>query len=138
MRLKKLWMVVVMTGLIASLAQAQLTPVGQTPHGQNIRRFSDKAERADFVVTQWPNVTINGGAQRLAAGSRIFNERNMIVMPASLTGQKYVVNYTKDLDGSVRDVWILTNEEMQLKAPNVLKADSDKALMQQIQQQNSR
>jgi hypothetical protein len=120
------------------MAQAQSTPVGQVPQGHNIRRFSDKAERADFVVTQWPNVTINGSAQRLAAGSRIFNERNMIVMPASLTGQKYVVNYTKDLDGSVRDVWILTNEEMQLKAPNVLKADSDKALMQQIQQQNSR
>lgn len=114
-------------------AHAQLTPVGEAPQGQNIRRFPDRAERAsDFMVTQWPQVRINGQDSRLAASSRIYNEKNLIVMPASLTGMKLVVNYTKDFDGAVKDVWILTNEEMNLKAPNVLKAERDKALQQQM------
>ncbi len=116
-------------------AQAQITPVGQTPQGQNIRRFPDVAQRADFTVKLFPELVVNGKDERLAPGGRIFNEQNLIVTPASMTGQKLVVNFTKDSYGLVKDVWILTPEERKFKAPNVMKRDTDKILQQQIQQQ---
>jgi hypothetical protein len=121
--------------LLSLPAQAQVSPVGQVPQGQNIRRFPDVAQRADFTVKLFPELVVNGKAERLAPGGRIFNEQNLIVTPASMTGQKLVVNYTKDSYGLVKDVWILTPEERKLKAPNVIKRDTDKALSQQIQQQ---
>lgn len=121
--------------LLCGAASAQLTPIGEVPQGQNVRRFPEVAKRAEFVVRLSPEVLVNGEPQRMAPGGRIYNERNFIVMPASVTGQKFVVNYTKDLSGLVKDVWILTPEEMKLKSPHVLKEESDKRLQQQIQQE---
>jgi hypothetical protein len=123
--------------LLSSSAYAQLTPLGEVPQGQNVRRFPEVAKRADFVVKLSPEVLVDGQPQRMAPGGRIFNEQNFIVMPASLTGQKYTVNYTKDFLGQVKDVWILSREELKLKSPHVLKQESDKRLQQQIQQNNN-
>jgi hypothetical protein len=125
----------VLLSMASLTSQAQITPVGEAPQGQNIRRFPDVAQRADFTVKLFPELVVNGKAERLAPGGRIFNEQNLIVAPASVTGQKLLVNYTKDTYGLVKDVWILTPEERKLKPPNVLKRDGDKALQQQIQQQ---
>jgi hypothetical protein len=127
----------VLLALLSSAAYAQLTPLGEVPQGQNVRRFPEVAKRADFVVKLSPEVLIDGQLQRMAPGGRIFNEQNFVVMPASLTGQKYVVNYTKDFLGQVKDVWILSREELKLKSPHVLKQESDKRLQQQILQTNN-
>lgn len=116
-------------------AHAQLTPVGQVPQGQNVRRFADTADRAEFMVKLYPEVIVNGKEERMTPAGRIFNEQNMIVMPASLTGKALVVNYTRDLMGQVKDVWILTEQERKLKSPRIMKAESDKALQQQMQNQ---
>jgi len=35
----------------------------------------------------------------------------MLVMPGAIIGQKYLVNYTRDAAGLLREVWILTPDE---------------------------
>jgi len=41
------------------------------------------------------------------------------VMPASITGQKLLVNYTRDAAGLVREVWILSPTEAKAKRASV-------------------
>lgn len=109
------------------------TPVGEVPQGVNVRRFPDVAMRGSLVVQIPPEVTINGKAERLAPGARIFNPQNMMLMSGSISGQKLLINYTKDTYGLVKDVWVLSAEEAKLKPPAQLKADRDKAIAAQQQ-----
>jgi hypothetical protein len=121
--------------LIASSVFAQgNTPVGEAPQGVNIRRFPDHAMRGKFTVGQPPEVRIDGKEERLAPGARIFTPQNMIVMSGSISGQTYVVNYTKDTSGLVKDVWVLSPEEGRLKPPAQLKRERDKAAAAQAPQ----
>jgi hypothetical protein len=117
--------VLICTVLIAasSIAAAQIVEQAPIPG----RRFPDIAQRGKFEVKQPPEVTINGKEMRLAPGARIYNTQNMILMSGSIAGQTQVVNYTTDTMGLVKDVWILTPEEQRIKAPNVLRAERDKA-----------
>jgi hypothetical protein len=64
-----------------------------------------------IVFGQAPEVTVNGQLARLAPGSRIRDARNMIVVPGGLIGGRFLVNYTIDLYGLVKDVWVLTPDE---------------------------
>ena len=45
-------------------------------------------------------------------------------MPAAITGQNLLVNYTRDAAGMVRDVWILTPDEARAK-----RASAEKPLL---------
>ena len=76
------------------------------------RPFPPTALRGTLVVGQTPEVAIDGRPARLAPGSRIRNRDNLLELPGSLTGQRLDVHYTRDFDGSVKDVWILTPEEL--------------------------
>jgi hypothetical protein len=78
-------------------------------HAQRV--FQANALRGELVVTQPPEVLLNGKPARLAPGARIRNPLNMIQLSGSLLGQQLTVNYTLDAAGSVRDVWILTDAE---------------------------
>ena len=78
-------------------------------HAQRV--FQANALRGEIDVTQPPEVLLNGKPARLAPGARIRNPLNMIQLPGSLVGQRLTVNYTFDAEGSVRDVWILTEAE---------------------------
>lgn len=78
---------------------------------QNIRNFSDKALRGEITFQQPPNVLLNNAATRLAPGARIRGEDNLLKMSGTLAGQRFVVNYTLDLDGQLLDVWVLTAQE---------------------------
>jgi hypothetical protein len=75
------------------------------------RVFQANALRGEIQVTQPPEVLLNGKPARLAPGARIRNPLNMIQLPGSLLEQRLAVNYTLDSEGSVRDVWILTETE---------------------------
>jgi hypothetical protein len=76
------------------------------------RDFPQNALRGAIVVGDFPQITLNGREAMLAPGSRIRNQDNLIVMAASLTGARLLVNYTFDIAGGlVRDVWILRPEE---------------------------
>ena len=79
---------------------------------QNSRAFPQNTLRGAIVFGDYPTISLNGKATTLTPGARVRNPQNMIVMAASLTGGKWLVNYTLDMGGEqVRDVWILTPDE---------------------------
>ncbi len=87
-------------GLAVSSATAQVQ-----------RNFPADALRGTLVVANAPEITLNGAPARMAPGARIRGQNNMLAMSASLTGQRLLVHYTLDMQGNVKDVWILTPEE---------------------------
>ncbi len=78
------------------------------------RQFPQNALRGLLEVTTPPNVLINGQSARLSPGARIKGVNNLLVMSASLTGQAVWVNYVRDNQGLVHEVWILSAEETQV------------------------
>ncbi len=80
-----------------------------------VREFPAKAVRGTMVVQQAPIITIDGKREQLSPGARIRGVNNMLAMSASLTGAELVVNYTREVNGYVHEVWILTPDEAKLK-----------------------
>jgi hypothetical protein len=75
------------------------------------RVFEASALRGELIVKAPPEALLNGKPVRLAPGSRIRNQQNLITLSGALLEQKMLVNYTLDGMGLVRDVWVLTEEE---------------------------
>ncbi|WP_280815185.1 hypothetical protein [Variovorax sp. TBS-050B] len=75
------------------------------------RTFPIGTLRGKFMVVDGVDVELDGKPDRLAPGARIRSAQNMLVMAGAITGQKYLVNYTRDAAGMLREVWILTPEE---------------------------
>ena len=75
------------------------------------RAFPQNALRGAIVIGVAPDIQLNGRPARLAPGSRIRDANNMAIVPSGLTGGRYLVNYTIDTSGLVKDVWILRPEE---------------------------
>jgi hypothetical protein len=101
-------------GLFSLTASAQdEVPRPQTQNESLVggRNFPIGTLRGKFMVTNAPDVELDGKADRLGAGARIRSEQNMLVMPGAIIGQKYLVNYTRDAAGLLREVWILTPDE---------------------------
>ena len=88
------------TACIAVAAQAQTQ-----------RAFPQNALRGSLVIGTAPEAMLNGDPARLAPGVRIRNAANMVVVPTAVTGGPYLVNYTLDTSGLVKDVWILRPDE---------------------------
>ena len=64
-----------------------------------------------LIVTAPPEVLINNVAERLSPGSRIKGVTNLMVMSAALVGTPVLVNYKRDMQGLIQEVWILSDEE---------------------------
>ena len=75
------------------------------------RNSPQNAPRGELTVADPPNVVLNGPPARLAPGSRIRNGANLLTMSSAIVGQRYVVNYTLDPLGLVKDVWLLQAHE---------------------------
>jgi len=75
------------------------------------RAFPQNALRGAIVIGVAPEISLNGQLWRLAPGARIRDTNNMSVVPSALLGGRYLVNYTTDLSGYVKDVWILRPDE---------------------------
>jgi hypothetical protein len=75
------------------------------------RAFPQNALRGAIVIGVAPDIQVNGAPARLAPGARIRDAGNMAVVPSGLTGGRYLVNYTVDSSGLVKEVWILRPEE---------------------------
>ncbi len=95
------------TGSLSAPAQAQLTAMP----GANGRTFPVSALRGELTVGQPPEVVLDGTAERLPPGARIYGTNNLIVLSASITGQSFIVNYTRDHQGALNNIWILTPQE---------------------------
>lgn len=100
------------SGFLAANAWAQ-NPIPQTQNEAALggRNFPINTLRGKMVITGFPEMQLDGTAERLAPGARIRNTQNMIVQPATITGQYLAVNYRRDAAGLVSDVWILTPTE---------------------------
>jgi hypothetical protein len=86
------------------------------------RPFPPGALRGKMTPGYYPDLTIDGKARKLAPSARIFNQDNMIEMPAALRGSNIVVNYTVDGVGDIDRIWILTTDEAALKVPTAAEA----------------
>jgi hypothetical protein len=75
------------------------------------RPFPSPTKRGKMSPAAHPEIVIDGKQRRLAPGSRIWNQNNLIEMPAALRGTDQVVNYTENSQGEIDRVWILTPEE---------------------------
>lgn len=94
----------VLLASLPSTAQAQVA----TGH----RLFPANALRGEVVFGQAPDITLNGQADRLAPGARIRDTADMLALPGSMIGQKATVQYTRDINGLIINVWILNNVEL--------------------------
>ena len=59
----------------------------------------------------YPELRVDGKLRHLAPGARIWNQDNLIELPASLRDADLPVNYTEDTQGQIDRVWILSAEE---------------------------
>jgi hypothetical protein len=75
------------------------------------RPFPPEVKRGKMSPAAHPAIIINGKTRTLSAGSRIWNDNNLIELPASLRGEKHIVNYTETADGEIDRIWMLTAEE---------------------------
>ena len=75
------------------------------------RNFPQNALRGAIVIGEAPEIVLNGRPARLAPGARIRDQNNMSVVPMAVQGGPFLVNYTFDTLGLVKDVWILRPEE---------------------------
>jgi len=76
------------------------------------RSFPATALRGVVVFGEAPEISLNGQAGRLAPGARIRDASNMVVTPSAVYGGRYVVHFTLDSYGLMKDVWILTAAEV--------------------------
>ena len=98
--------------LLALLSAAALVrPVTAEAQELAARQFPVAAKRGMLLVTAPPEVLINGTAERLSPGIRIRGVNNMLVMSASLVGQTFVVNYVREKQGMIQEIWLLNQAE---------------------------
>ena len=80
-----------------------------------VRQFPAAALRGTLEVTMPPQILINGKSERLSPGARIKGTNNLLVLSGTLVGQRLLVNYLRDNQGQVHEVWLLTAQEAQEK-----------------------
>lgn len=109
-------------GLSSSLmAQSQLSeplPVNEQALQVGVpglRKFPEKALRGKMQVVQAPEILIDGKRERLSPGSRIRDPQQRLVMSASITNVELVVNFVRNSQGEVQEVWILNELESKQK-----------------------
>ncbi|MFT4268264.1 MAG: hypothetical protein QM586_13765 [Xenophilus sp.] len=95
----------------AAPAQAQVQVQTQNEAAAGGRSFPVNTLRGRLVVTAFPEAALDDRPERLAPGVRIRDPQNMIIQPATITGQRLAVNYRRDPAGLVNEVWILTPAE---------------------------
>ncbi len=94
--------------LAAMLASACIV----APAAAQPRTFNQNALRGAIVFGDDQQLKLNGRITSLTPGARVRDQNNMVVLAATLSGGKFLVNYTLDMGGEqVRDVWILTPTE---------------------------
>ncbi len=102
-----------MTHPIHRLFAVLLSMVLIAPSAAQVQRqFPQNALRGQIAFGQPPQVALNGESKRLAPGVRIRAANNMIVLSGSLVGSLRAVHYTIDLQGEIKDVWILRDDEL--------------------------
>jgi hypothetical protein len=106
----------VLPAVVAVVASVAFAALSSPASAQGFKReFPPAAKRAVFQVTAPPEVLLNGAPARLSPGARIHGLTNTLVMSGQIVGQRLVVNYLRDTQGMVHQVWILSETEAQQK-----------------------
>lgn len=79
---------------------------------QMMRPFPAGTLRGLVTFSDPPVVLLNQLPAQLAPGARIRGLNNGLQLPVSLTGQTRVVHYTQEFNGLIKDIWLLTPEEL--------------------------
>ncbi len=95
---------------LLALAAGPLALATPRAFAQIVRTFPEKARPGRLEMRIFPDAVLDGEAVRLAAGARIHDAQNRIVMPASLSGTHDVL-VEDDASGQIGRVWILTPDE---------------------------
>ena len=98
-------MIRIVTALLATAC------IAVAAQAQTQRAFPQNALRGSLVIGVAPEARLNGDPARVAPGARIRDANNMLVVPTAVMGGPYLVNYTVDTSGLVKDVWILRPDE---------------------------
>lgn len=90
-------------------------PVAPNPaqDGSWVRAFPPELGRGEMTLAGPGLVDINGTTVRLAANVIIRNEKNLIVLPAALSGTRQI-RYQLDGYGNLARAWIMTAAEIAL------------------------
>ena len=80
------------------------------------RELPKDAKYAKGARFDYPNVKVGQKTLRLAVGSRIRNEHNLIIMPVTAPKTANVL-FKTDGGGEISEIWILTNEESKSYSP---------------------
>ncbi len=84
-------------------------------HAQVQRQFPQNALRGELRLSSATEAMLNGAPVRLAPGARLRGVSNMLQMSGELIGLPLTVNYTTDLYGQLRDVWVLREDEARVR-----------------------
>jgi hypothetical protein len=76
------------------------------------RTFPPDATFAKAAIFDYPFLQMGSKTLRLAVGSRIYDQNNRILVPASAPATANVL-YKTDSNGEIFKVWILTDQETQ-------------------------
>lgn len=76
------------------------------------RNFPADSLRGKLALDNPPLAVLNGAPARLAPGARIRGQNNMLATTGAFAGQSFIVNYTIDMQGQIKDIWVLTNDEI--------------------------
>ncbi|UXH77755.1 hypothetical protein [Roseateles amylovorans] len=104
--------IALMTVAAATLGVAALPAPAQAQVATGHRLFPSDALRGEIVFGYAPDVTLNGKSDRLAPGVRIRDTADMLALPGTLIGQKATVQYNRDINGLLINVWILNKVEL--------------------------
>ena len=111
-RCAQLTLAAALAATLAALAPATASAQAMTADGQAVQRnFPKEALRGTIVFFAPPAIRLNGVNTQMAPSYRIHGTNNLLVMSGQLNGLKATVNYVPDVQGAVREVWILSPAE---------------------------
>ena len=104
-RCAQLSLALAVAGTLAALAPAPAS----AQDGQSLRRnFPQNALRGGIVFGTPPAILLNGANAQTAPTVRIHGLDNLIMMSGQLVGARAVVDYTTDVQGAIKEIWILS------------------------------
>jgi hypothetical protein len=74
------------------------------------RNLPRDARFGKLTAFTYPYASIGGKTLRMSPGAKIYNEQNLIIMPAAMRQQAKVL-YRLDTAGSLSAIWLLTEHE---------------------------
>ena len=81
-------------------------------HAQS-RPIPEQARYGTLVLGVFPEAQLDGKTVRLGAGARVFDQRNLIVTPASIKGARNYVAFVTGPQNELVTAWILTGAEIE-------------------------